>query len=352
MTTLDVARRSLNSLIRANSYASGGLGPGVVFLNGTLTAAVGSSALTIAVKTLSGNDPHPADPVLVAIRSTTAATGDYTIMSLTAATSLVVSSGSTLGTTSSTAFRVWIVGFNDGGTFRLGVINCRSAATIYPLGQFAIASSTAEGGAGAADAAQTFYTGTAVTSKPYAVLGYATYESGLGTAGTWSAVPTRLDLFRPGMPLPGQTIQTQQTYATSTLTGTTTIPTDDTIPQITEGDEYLTQAITPSSAANLLQVETLAFFAISAALTVSAAIFRDATAGALTAISVSLGGAGELATLTPATTQLAGSTSASTFRVRAGPNSAGTVTFNGLNGGGRVFGGVAGSYIRAHELMA
>jgi len=353
MTTQAVSQKSLNSLIRANSYAAGGLGAGIIMRNGTLVASVGSSALTIAIKTLAGNDPSPADPVLVAIRNTTVATGDYTILSLTAATSVVVSSGSTLGTANSTAFRVWVVGFNDAGTFRLGVVNCLSGTTVYPLGGFAIASSTAEGGAGAADSAQVIYTGTAVSSKPYAILGYVTYESGLGTAGTWSAVPTRLDLFRPGMPTPGQVVQVQETFTTAgPTTGTTTIPADNTIPQSTEGDQYLSQAITPTSAANVLEVDAELHLTNSGGNTVIVAMFRDAVANALAALSATCASAG--ATVVPMirTVALAGSTSATTFKVRAGSNTASTTTFNGFNGGTQAFGGVCASFIRARELMA
>ena len=38
-------------------------------------------------------------------------------------------------------------------------------------------------------------------------------------------------------------------------TGTTVMPTDDTIPQITEGDEYMSLAITPKNALNILVIE-------------------------------------------------------------------------------------------------
>jgi hypothetical protein len=162
---------------------------GVSMINGTLTATVSANALTIAIKTKAGADPSAGDPVLVYFRNVTSATGDYTIVSITAATSFVVSSGSTLGTTSAIASRLWVVGFNDGGTFRLGAINL---TTQVAIGDDVIASSTAEGGAGAADSAGVFYTGTAVTSKAMRVLGYV--ESTQATAGTWATTPSKVQL--------------------------------------------------------------------------------------------------------------------------------------------------------------
>jgi hypothetical protein len=87
--------------------------------------------------------------------------------------------------TSGVAATLAIVAINDGGTFRLGVIN----PLVRPLND-GIVSTTAEGGSGAADSAGVIYTGTAASSKAMTVLGYATITA--ATAGTWAAVPTTL----------------------------------------------------------------------------------------------------------------------------------------------------------------
>lgn len=201
---------------------------GFSMLNGTLVPSVGASALTIAIKTLAGANPSSSDPVTILFRNATAATGDYTAIVLTAATSLVISSGSTMGASSATAFRLWIVGFNDAGTFRLGAINCRSSTNIYPLEESALKSSTAEGGAGAADSACVIYTGTAVTTKPMCILGFMTWDSGLTAAGTWDATPSTTQLFSPGVYKPGDAVQSfslqldeLQTFSSVTHTNTT-----------------------------------------------------------------------------------------------------------------------------------
>lgn len=156
-------------------------------INLSLAATVNSNALTIAIKGHDGNDPSASNKVYVPFRSVTANSGDNDVLTVTAATSVVVSSGSTLGTSSGVAATLAVVAFNDGGTFRLGVVN----PTSLPL-KDGIASSTAEGGAGAADSAGTIYTGTAVTSKAMRVLGFITITE--ATAGTWASAPTTVQV--------------------------------------------------------------------------------------------------------------------------------------------------------------
>src|SRR5690606_5418771 len=71
-------------------------------LNFGLAASAGSSALTIALKGADGNDPSATNPVKIPFRNVTSATGTPSWLEVTAASSLVISSGSTLGVTSST----------------------------------------------------------------------------------------------------------------------------------------------------------------------------------------------------------------------------------------------------------
>jgi hypothetical protein len=328
--------------------------------NLSLSLTVGSSALTIALKDRDGSDPSAASPVSAGMRNVTAATGDFAALNVSAASSLVVSSGSTLGTRSSVPFRLWIVLFNDGGTLRLGVINCVTSAAgagagsdvsaIYPLAAWGIASSTAEGGAGAADSAQTFYTGSAVSSKAFIVLGYATWESGLGTAGTWSAGPTRVQLFGPGVPLPGQLVQVQRNDTGGAATGTTQVPADDSIPQNTEGDQYMTQAVTPSSAANVLELEAVGQYACSSTGQFVQAVFQDSTANALASTLFQINNTSSSYPLATRKRILSGTTSATTFKARGGLGAAATTTFNGLSGS-RLHGGVLNSWMEVREVM-
>lgn len=133
----------------------------------------------------------------------------------------------------------------------------------------------------------------------------------------------------------------QVVYAERTTVGTTTttIPNDDTIPQITEGAEFLTVAITPQSAASRLLVEATVHAAAAAATWVVAALFRDSTANAVGASLSYVDSANAGRVLVARAWVLAGSTATTTFRLRAGPSGATTLTVNGSSGT-RALGGV------------
>lgn len=336
--------------VTARTLADSALAAGFSLVNGYLDWSVATSILTVAVKTLAGADPSAADPVRIVFRSSTAATGSPVVRELTAVTSIAINDTALLGTSNSTAFRLWCVAFDDAGTVRLALINCLSGTSIYPLAGWGIASATLEDGA--SDSAHVFYSnGAAVASKAYATLGYATWESGLATAGTWSAAPTRAQLFGTGIALPGQRVQTAVSQDGVSAIGTTTIPIDDTIPQNTEGNQFMSQAITPTSAANVLAITHEGLYSNTADVALVIAIFQDATAGALKATSVFCIGADQVANVKLSHVMRAATTSATTFKVRAGGSGAGTTRFNGRVGA-QLFGGVSASVFKAEEIMA
>lgn len=221
--------------------------------NGTLSVTAAGSALTVALKTLAGSDPSATDPVDFFFRNATGTTGDFVRLRVTGAASMTISSGSTLGVSSSFGFRVWIVGFNDSSTFRLGVFQSSNrvgnSEQINPLVE-GLASSTAEGGAGAADSEGVIYTGTAVSSKPMLVLGYAEWNSSGLTAGTWTTTNlSTVQLYGPGICLPGRVLQkvTAVTSPNANTASATFVITNTTI------------SITPTSAANLIEVLCIAY---------------------------------------------------------------------------------------------
>lgn len=147
-----------------------------------------------------------------------------------------------------------------------------------------------------------------------------------------------------------QVVQKVNTQTGAVATGTTTIPVDDTIPQNTEGTEFVTLAITPTSATNKLQIDVTLVLASSALATLVAALFQDSTANALAAVYETVSAADNVITLNFRHYMDAGTTSATTFKVRVGPGSAATVTFNGV-AGGRIFGGVMASSITITEIV-
>lgn len=147
-------------------------------------------------------------------------------------------------------------------------------------------------------------------------------------------------------------IQVVNTQTGASSTGSTTMPDDNSIPQKTEGDEYMTLAITPTSASNYLLIEVVGLFNSTAGTQVCCALFQDSTSNALAAVQENIDN-----TLSgPVTINFnhymqAGTTSETTFKVRAGAPDAGTTTFNGT-GGSRIFGGVCASSITITEISS
>jgi hypothetical protein len=149
-------------------------------------------------------------------------------------------------------------------------------------------------------------------------------------------------------------VAVQQTVSTLTgavATGTTTIPGDDTIPQNTEGDQYMSVTITPKSATSLLRIYVDFTGSSSAgASTFAVALFQDSIASALKSKLISnIFGAGGIFTVTFAHAMTSGTTSPITFKVRAGQGAAGTTTFNG-SAGSRYMGGAMPSSIIVEEI--
>ena len=107
----------------------------------------------------------------------------------TAAASLVVSSGSTLGTLSGVDAWLFVYALDNSGTIELAI-----SKTFF--GEAFIGSTTAEGGAGGADTAGTIYSTTARSSVAMVLL--AAIRSNQTTAGTWAAVPVECRLGTQG----------------------------------------------------------------------------------------------------------------------------------------------------------
>lgn len=164
--------------------------------------------------------------------------------------------------------------------------------------------------------------------------------AGGGTLGN-SALPT------------GTVVQMVFNETSAVATGTTLIPLDDTIPQITEGDQYLSQAITPIASTNKLIIEGYLMVAVSAvAKIVTVALFQDSTANALAVSSQTINTNSDAPWTIPFKFIMsAGTTSATTFKIRAGVHSAATLTVNG-SAAARLFGASSKSMISITEVKA
>lgn len=328
--------------------------------NLTISASVTTNNLTIAIKDRNGNNPSATSPILFCFRDSTITSGIPVYIALTSALSIVAAAGATLGFTNSVPGRVWLVAFNDAGTIRLGLINCLNAKNIFPLGQNPVSTTTLIS-AGATSTGVFYTNGAAITptARSYVVLGFLTWEDGntLATAGNWSAGPSVIELYGPGVPLPGNTIQTAANNGGgaangAVATGTTVIPGDDTIPQSGEGDAYLTQAITPTSAANAIESSYVINLTNSAATIMAAALFSDQVgANAVSAMECQLSTTGRLLQIADSDFRQGKIRTAITMTVRAGGTAAGTTTVNG-SAGARLFGGAMISKVTTKEIQA
>jgi hypothetical protein len=150
----------------------------------------------------------------------------------------------------------------------------------------------------------------------------------------------------------GSTIQSVWVQDGAIDTGTTPIP-STTIPQITEGDEYMTLAITPTVATNRLVIEVVWHGASSNTNEqIFIALFKDATASALaSSFAVKNTAANTRGSGSFRHEIVSGTLSEITFRVRAGTPDAGTTTFNGDGVAGVLQGGVLASSIRITEIQ-
>lgn len=151
--------------------------------NYSIACSVGSSALTIALKNKAGSDPSGGDAVSISFRNATAATGDYVLRSVTAATSITVTSGATLGQRNAEDGYIYVYALDNAGTVELAV-------STYLVPEHSIQSTTVMNSS--SDDNYTFYSTTARTTKSVRLLARLTNNQ--TTAGTYSVVPTNITL--------------------------------------------------------------------------------------------------------------------------------------------------------------
>ena len=130
---------------------------------------------------------------------------------------------------------------------------------------------------------------------------------------------------------------------------TTVIPVDDTIPQITEGEELLTVTITPTNASSVLVIDFFCGVADDGQATWTIALFVDTTADAIQAWSYWDTSASHPRFGVLRHFLSAGSTAARTYKIRIGP-AGGTLYINGIQAG-RLFGGIAITNLTVTEYL-
>ncbi|OFZ67378.1 MAG: hypothetical protein A2V79_09205 [Betaproteobacteria bacterium RBG_16_56_24] len=170
-----------------------------------VTAELAADAMTLTLK-----------PCVLDFRSPTLTTGVPNTRNVTADVATVISSGSTGGTTSAVASKIMLLAIDNAGTVELAW--CNSSLV---LDETALISTTAEGGAGAADSAAVIYSTTARSNVPFRVVGYV--NSTQTTAGTWAQTPALVQGYGGGVmnAATATTATTATDTASKTGTGST-----------------------------------------------------------------------------------------------------------------------------------
>lgn len=152
-----------------------------------LAASVAANALTITLTNGAGSAPTSSSPVRIPFKNSTAATGTPVFRTVTSSITATISSGSTLGSVSGKANWIYVYALDNGGTVELAF----SASKNWDEGT--LQTTTAEGGAGAADSKSVLYANNARSAKAVRLLGRI--KSTQATAGTWATAPSEISLF-------------------------------------------------------------------------------------------------------------------------------------------------------------
>jgi len=165
----------------------------------------------------------------------------------------------------------------------------------------------------------------------------------------------------------GGPVQQVRTSTAATTALATTIPGDNTIPQSSEGTQVFTLAITPTNSSSILVIEGVLqipnISSTNGKAGIGVALFQDSTAGALYACAFANNGDNSSISIGFTTAihfkyyMTAGTTSSTTFKIRAGELSGGTYqsqscNLNSDSGNTRIFGGVALSTLLITEWKA
>jgi hypothetical protein len=212
-TNLDDNLRAIQAGIKV--WASRFPFDGGQLINGRVVASVADSALTLAIKGKDGNDPSPTNKVYAAFRSSTASSSDWNIREITAAISLVVPSGATLGHASGFLNHLFAYLIDNSGTVELAVSNLPPD---YPgtFGGSRLVSSTSI--SDGADSATVIYSTTGRNNVPWICV--AMCKSTQATAGTWATAISQIDMAPFSIPqnIVVASRSTTQTIANATFT--------------------------------------------------------------------------------------------------------------------------------------
>jgi hypothetical protein len=145
-------------------------------------------------------------------------------------------------------------------------------------------------------------------------------------------------------------VQSIESVYDSVTTGTSIIPSDDTVPQNTEGTEILTATITPRRAGSKILITAMGWGSLSVSANIKAALFLNSDASAVATTDTTVPAANYATPFVVRYQYSPGSTSAITVRLRFGCDT-GTWTINGSNGG-RLHGASSRISLTVQEIPA
>lgn len=174
--------------ISAAGGGSGSYSSSSALANVGLSTTVASNALTVYLKQSDGaTDCDGTNSCAIGFRSSAETTGAFNLRSITTGMSTVISSGSTLGHQSGVTQAAYVYAIDNAGTVELAVSGS------YLGGEGTVISTTAEGGAGAADAYNVMYSTTSRSNVPFRLIGR--FVSNEATAGTWASNSSEISVW-------------------------------------------------------------------------------------------------------------------------------------------------------------
>lgn len=173
------------------------------------------------------------------------------------------------------------------------------------------------------------------------IVGSTTVDKGVGTLNASAG------LFVSGH---GTIAQHQVSFNNTYTTLGTILPQDDTIPQITEGDQVLSVTVTPVNANSRLWIVAQLNVGGAASLVITAAIFRTGFSDATNAASMLVNASTTMEQVIVCASYDALDTTARTYTVRAGSSTATDAKLNGDNTN-RNFGGASVSRMDLFEIL-
>ena len=128
---------------------------------------------------------------------------------------------------------------------------------------------------------------------------------------------------------------------------TPVVPSDNTIPQNTEGTQVLTLTITPMSSTSTLRIVFTGMFSRGTIGPATVSLFQDSNVNALASKALNVTTAAGLTGILEYE-MTSGTTSATTFKIRAGPDAT-NLYCNASDTGGQWMGGVASTILTIEE---